>query len=177
MTTKKSIKYLLICSLMTLASCELDYAPENTLVDEKVYKNEKTAEAALMGNYVRLNVFMAGAPQDQNNYANTGYTYQLGDLTTENFAIRENMTGYLAVEKGEFSSTEHDGLLKNIWYWGYNAIDFSNNIISGVARFGQYDEKIVIEQMVQNLREINCSVLGDHFECRQSDSSRCWSLW
>ena len=37
---------------MTLASCELDYAPENTLVDEKVYKNEKTAEAALMGNYV-----------------------------------------------------------------------------------------------------------------------------
>ena len=142
MTTKKSIKYLLICSLMTLASCELDYAPENTLVDEKVYKNEKTAEAALMGNYVRLNVFMAGAPQDQNNYANTGYTYQLGDLTTENFAIRENMTGYLAVEKGEFSSTEHDGLLKNIWYWGYNAIDFSNNIISGVARFGQYDEKI-----------------------------------
>ena len=67
MTTKKSIKYLLICSLMTLASCELDYAPENTLVDEKVYKNEKTAEAALMGNYVRLNVFMAGAPQDQNN--------------------------------------------------------------------------------------------------------------
>ena len=60
--------------LVTLISCELDYAPENTLVDEKVYKNERTAEAALMGNYVRLNVFMAGAPQDQNNYANTGYT-------------------------------------------------------------------------------------------------------
>jgi hypothetical protein len=74
MTTKKNIAYLLVCSLAMLASCELDYAPENTLVDEKVYKNEKTAEAALMGNYVRLNVFMAGAPQDQNNYANTGYT-------------------------------------------------------------------------------------------------------
>ena len=80
MTTKKNIAYLLLGSLVTLISCELDYAPENTLVDEKVYKNERTAEAALMGNYVRLNVFMAGAPQDQNNYANTGYTYQLGDL-------------------------------------------------------------------------------------------------
>lgn len=140
MATKKNIAYLFVCSLVMLVSCELDYAPENTLVDEKVYKNEKTAEAALMGNYVRLNVFMAGAPQDQNNYANTGYTYQLGDLTTENFAVRENMTGYLAIEKGEFSSTEHDGVLKNIWYWGYNAIDFSNNIIEGIKRYGQYNE-------------------------------------
>ena len=142
MTTKKNIAYLLVCSLAMLVSCELDYAPENTLVDEKVYKNEKTAEAALMGNYVRLNVFMAGAPQDQNNYANTGYTYQLGDLTTENFAIRENRTAYLAIEKGEFSSTEHDGVLKNIWQWGYNAIDFSNNIIIGISRYGQYNEAI-----------------------------------
>lgn len=140
MATKKNIAYLFVCSLVMLVSCELDYAPENTLVDEKVYKNEKTAEAALMGNYVRLNVFMAGAPQDQNNYANTGYTYQLGDLTTENFAVRENMTGYLAIEKGEFSSTEHDGVLKNIWYWGYNSIDFSNNIIDGIKRYGQYNE-------------------------------------
>lgn len=140
MVTKKNIACLFVCSLVMLVSCELDYAPENTLVDEKVYKNEKTAEAALMGNYVRLNVFIAGAPQDQNNYANTGYTYQLGDLTTENFAIRENMTGYLAIEKGEFSSTEHDGVLKNIWHWGYNAIDFSNNIISGIKRYGQYNE-------------------------------------
>ena len=37
-----------------------------------------------------------------------------------------------------------------------------------VAETGQYDEKIVIEQMVQNLREINCSVLGDHYECKAS---------
>lgn len=39
---------------------------------------------------------------------------------------------------------------------------------AAVEEAGQYDEKIVIEQMVQNLREINCSVLGDHFECRPS---------
>ena len=39
---------------------------------------------------------------------------------------------------------------------------------AAVEEAGQYDEKIVIEQMVQNLREINCSVLGVHFECRPS---------
>lgn len=32
----------------------------------------------------------------------------------------------------------------------------------------QYDNKIVIEKMVENLREINCSVLGSVFECKAS---------
>lgn len=121
-------------------SCELDYAPENTMVDEKVYKNEKTAEAALMGNYVRLNVFMAGAPQDQNNYSNLGYTWFLGDLGTENLDVREKSSGFVAIEKAEYSSSEHDGFLKSIWYWAYNAIDFSNNIILGINRYGAYNE-------------------------------------
>lgn len=39
---------------------------------------------------------------------------------------------------------------------------------AAVEEAGQYDEKIVIEQMVKNLREINCSVLGDHFDCKAS---------
>ena len=58
---------LLAAALMSFASCNLDYAPENTLVDEKVYKTQKTAEAALLGAYVRLDIFLSGAPQDQNN--------------------------------------------------------------------------------------------------------------
>lgn len=141
---KKYIKYTVFSVLagVMLSSCELDYAPENTLVDEKVYKNEKTAEAALMGNYVRLNVFMAGAPQDQNNYSNLGYTWFLGDLTTENLSVRDKSSGFVAIEKAEYSSSEHDGFLKSIWWWGYNAIDFSNNIILGVNRYGTYDEKV-----------------------------------
>ena len=71
------MKKTIICACLaaTLStSCNLDYAPENTLVDEKVYNNQKTAEAALLGAYVRMNVFYAGAPQDQNNYSNAGYT-------------------------------------------------------------------------------------------------------
>ena len=128
--------YLLIC--FSFIACDLDYAPENTLVDEKVYKNERTAEAALMGAYVRLNVFLAGAPQDQNNYSNAGYTYLLADVGTGNLTARSSASAYLAMETGNYTTSEHDGLLYDIWHWGYNAIDMANNVISGVERFGAY---------------------------------------
>lgn len=41
-------------------------------------------------------------------------------------------------------------------------------LIAGIEDARQYDNKIVIEQMVKNLREINCSVLGSCFDCRAS---------
>lgn len=127
----------LCCALL---SCDLDYAPENELVDEKVYKNERTAEAALMGAYVRLDVLLAGAPQDQNNYSNAGYMFVLADMGTSNVRARASESTYLAMETGEYTSAEHDGLLSNLWHWGYNAVDLANNIISGIQRYGSYDE-------------------------------------
>lgn len=127
---------VLAASLFSFCACNLDYAPENTLVDEKVYKTQKTAEAALLGAYVRLNVFLAGAPQDQNNYANAGYTLLMGDMATGNMAIRSSATGYLAVKTSSFTSSEHDGLLARMWSWGYNAIDYANNIINKINEFG-----------------------------------------
>lgn len=123
---------------LALASCELDYAPENTLVDEKVYKNERTAEAALMGGYVRLNVFLSGAPQDQNNYSNAGYTFLYADIGTDNLKVRSGSTTFPAMETGEYTSSEHDGFLYSIWSWGYNAIDLANNIIASVPRYATY---------------------------------------
>lgn len=133
---------VLAASLFSLAACNLDYAPENTLVDEKVYKTQKTAEAALLGAYVRLDVFLAGAPQDQNNYANTGYILLMGDMSTDNMAIRPSATGFVAVQKSTYTSSEHDGLLSSMWSWGYNAIDYANNIINKINEFGQFDEKM-----------------------------------
>ncbi|MBQ3629759.1 MAG: RagB/SusD family nutrient uptake outer membrane protein [Prevotella sp.] len=124
-----------------LAACELDYAPENTYVDEKVYRTEKTAEAALAGAYVRLNVFLSGAPQDQNNYSNTGDVFLLADLTTENLKVQETSASYVAIESSEFSSNEHDGVLTRMWLNGYNAIDFANNIITGIETYGEYDQQ------------------------------------
>lgn len=132
-----------------LVACDLDYAPENTLVDEKVYKNERTAEAALMGAYVRLNVFLAGAPQDQNNYSNSGYMLQLADVGTSNLAVRTSVADYLAMETSEYTSAEHDGMLSNLWTWGYNAIDMANNVISGIQRFGAYNEKKELQHVAE----------------------------
>lgn len=129
----------MLASLLPLAGCELDYAPENQLVDENVYKNERTSEAALMGCYVRLNVFLSGAPQDQNNYANAGYTFMYADMGTDNLAARSTSDAYVAMESSQYTSNEHDGLLYNIWHWGYNAIDMANNVISGINKYGVYD--------------------------------------
>lgn len=141
MKTKYNASVMMLLAGLAMTACELDYAPENTLVDEKVYRNERTAEAALMGNYVRLNVFLSGAPQDQNNYSNTAYTFLLADIGTDNLSVRPSVSTFLAMETSEYSSNEHDGLLYNIWHWGYNAIDYSNNIIAGVPRYAVYDEK------------------------------------
>lgn len=128
--------------VVTLTSCELDYAPENTYVDSKVYHTAKTAEAALAGAYVRLNVFLSGAPQDQNNYPNAGDVFVIGDLTTENLKVRAKSTSYLAIETSEYSHSERDGFIATIWRQGYNAIDFTNNIINGIQNYGNYNDKL-----------------------------------
>ncbi len=41
-------------------------------------------------------------------------------------------------------------------------------LILAIKSANQYDEKIVIEKMIENLKEINCSVLGDVYSCRAS---------
>lgn len=130
----------LLAALLSLAACDLDLEPENTYVDEKVYRNAKTAQAALAGCYVRLDVFLSGAPQDQNNYSNTGYTFMLGDLGTDNLKVRSTAGSFIAVEQASYSQNEHDGLLLSMWQWGYNAIDYANNIIRGINKYGRFDE-------------------------------------
>lgn len=140
---RKNIFSLPLCLLagVLCTACNLDYAPENTLVDEKVYKNERTADAALTGAYVRLNVLLSGAPQDQNNYSNSAYWMLLADVGTENLAVRSSSATFLAMDNGRYTSSEHDGLLYYLWHWGYNAIDMANNVIAGVQRYGAYSSE------------------------------------
>lgn len=50
-------------------------------------------------------------------------------------------------------------------------IEFADNdeeFIKAVEETSQFDFKIVVEEVVQNLREINCSVLGSCFGCQPS---------
>lgn len=137
---------LYICAAflsVSFISCNLDLAPENTYVSEKVYRNATTAQAAVAGCYVRLNVFLSGAPQDQNNYSNTGYVYLLGDLTTQNLEVQQGATLYKAVATSSFTENEHNTLLNDIWNRGYNAVDYANNIIDGIGKYGAYEESLM----------------------------------
>lgn len=148
---RKNILFTLLSGVASLAlvACNLDYAPENTLVDEKVYKTERTAEASLLGAYVRLNVLLSGAPQDQNNYSNTGYWLLLADVGTENLSVRSSSSNFQAMDTGVYTSSEHDDLLYNLWHWGYNAIDMANNVIAGIEQYGAYGEQSMRQHVAE----------------------------
>ena len=138
MAMKRYLYTLILFAAVT--SCNLDLAPENVMVDQTVYSEPKTAQAALNGAYVRMNIFMAGAPEDQNNYSYSSYCWLAGDLGTENYKARDGgSTGCLALESGEYENSVRDGDILSTWIKGYNAIDYANNIIDGVARYGDLD--------------------------------------
>lgn len=142
----KNISLFRISAIALLSAiftaCELDYAPENTYVDSKVFRTAKTAEATLAGAYVRLNVFLSGAPQDQNNYSNNADVFLTAELGTENIKVRENSSDYLAIETSEYSSSIRDGIVATIWRRGYNAIDFANSVISGIGKYVEFDTQL-----------------------------------
>ena len=146
---KKILFTISTLASLTLFKRELDYAPQNTMVDETVYKEEKTAQSALIGAYTRLCVLLWGAPNDQNNYTNSSFAFQLADIGTENITVNDGASSLLAMEKCEYTTDEHDGFIKDIYQYGYNAIDYANNIIAGINEFGQYDPKMMKQHIAE----------------------------
>jgi len=138
---KNKIQLLALFSVL-LTSCNLDLAPENVMVDQNVYCSAKTAKAALMGAYVRMNIFLGGAPEDQNNYSYMSLCWLAGDMGTDNMKSRGASSDCEALETGEYSSSVRDGSILTSWQKGYNAIDYANNIIDGIGRFGEFDETL-----------------------------------
>lgn len=133
------IKILLIATIaLSMTGCKLDYAPENTMVDETVYNNERTSEAALLGAYVKLTNFLSGAPQGSNGYPSTYFAFYFGDLGTDNLKAQADNSDYLAIEKSDYTSSQHDGILSTIYTNGYNTIDNACNVINGIGKYGQY---------------------------------------
>lgn len=144
---KKIIKYttLLIASIFII-SCDLNLAPENVMVDETTYKDEKTSEAALLGAYTRLNSAFSGAPTGNNNYSNTGVLLMYGELGTPTLEQRVN-SSFINIDNAQYNSSDNDGFILNIWKSLYNAIDYSNNIIANIEKFGDYN-KAAMDQHV-----------------------------
>lgn len=137
---KQYIKTFTACTAIALlTACSLDYPPQNTMVDETVYKNEKTAQAALMGAYTRLCVFLAGAPNDQNNYTNAWYAHLVAEVGTDNVDVHNSSSRLRPMEVCEYTTDDHNGFIRDIYSYGYNAIDYANNIIAGIEEFGRYD--------------------------------------
>lgn len=146
----RKISYIFLSFLLVaFSSCNLDLAPENTMVDQTVYKNKNTAEAALMGAYVRLNIAISGGPNEQNYYPNIGYPYLYGDIGTDNLKAQSSSSSFLAMEKSEYSEAEHEDLLRPIWRYAYNGIDYANNIIKGIQEYGAYDETTMKQHIAE----------------------------
>ena len=104
---------ILFIAAASVISCELDLAPENIMVDETTYKDSKTAEAALIGAYTRLNSGFSGAPTGVNNYANTGYLLLYSDIGTPTLTSRQTQSdqyGDLCLQH-----SDHEGYILSIW--------------------------------------------------------------
>ncbi len=129
---------ILILLSFIIVSCDLDLAPENVMVDETTYKDEKTSEAALLGAYTRMNAAFSGAPTGVNNYANTGLMLLFGELGTPTLAQRVN-SSYVSMDNSQYNSSDHDGYILTIWKTLYNAIDYANNIITNIQKYGDYN--------------------------------------
>ena len=145
----KNIVTILLVSILGLTGCNLDYAPENTMVDQTVYKNEKTSEAALLGAYVCLQNFLSGAPQGANHYPSYYSAFMFGDEGTDNLKAQSDNSTALAIETSNYTTNEHEGVLTSVYQNGYNTIDYANNVISGITKYGQYNK----EMMAQHIAE------------------------
>ncbi len=136
---KKLKTTILLFTIVLLASCDLNLAPENVMVDETTYKDAKTAEAALIGAYTRLNASISGAPTGINNYANLGYMLLYGELGTPTLKQRDN-SSMINMDNSNYNSSDHDGYILTMWRTIYNAIDYANNIITNIMKYGDYDK-------------------------------------
>lgn len=135
---------LLLLTLAGLQACNLDLAPENVMVDQNVYSHAKTSQAALTGAYVRSNIFLGGAPEDQNNYSHLSFCWIAGDVGTDNLKVRKGASSdCVALEECTYDNKARDGAILSTWIKGYNAIDYANNIIDGVARYGSFEEELM----------------------------------
>ena len=51
---------------------------------------------------------------------------------------------------------------------GISVVNNKNNICDAIEEALNYDEKIIVEKVIENLKELNCSVLGDNFHYEAS---------
>ena len=110
-------------------SCDnmLDLAPEDKIVEDKVFEKYEVAESAVAGTYHLL--FDAS----KTDYVLTEATSPLCNYNTSASKVIND------INSGQI--TDQDGTIKNIYAKYYVAINQANLIIDKVIELGQYDEK------------------------------------
>lgn len=129
MKNYKIYSWLFLIILLVACDSQLDLAPEDTLVEDKVFASEKTADAAVADAYhsfYEASTFF-------------GVTYAFGDLTTDNVALANN-SGYWTYVDAEL--TPADYVVGEVWRLHYKAINVANNLIKKIPEIGTYDETL-----------------------------------
>ena len=55
-----------------------------------------------------------------------------------------------------------------VWLTDKESVHDRDHLIEAIENAAAYSKRIIVEHLVEQLREINCSVLGDYYECEAS---------
>ncbi len=135
---KKSLKYIIvILTFFAFSNCDnqLDLAPEDKIVEDKVFAKEKSAEGALVGTYnLMFEAFKT--------------FYKLADQTTWTVSDDGRATFLLPFYEGTL--TANDGFVLGIWQAHYKAINQANMLIYKIDKLGKYNEQIKKQHIAES---------------------------
>jgi len=130
------IKAIFLALITAISSCDkqLDLAPTDIIVEESVFADIQTAEAALSGIYYKLAT------------ASTGGNYIIGDASLEYVGLK-NISSFHNYTSGNLSVT--DAQVENTWKGFYEVINGANVFISKVPQYGKYDKTIQLQHIAE----------------------------
>lgn len=139
---------LLLTSVMSFNSCDLDTTPTNSVDSGLVFENTDNAEKILNGTWSYLwDTYFS--------YQNPGLTSLLlsSDAMGNDVAVQPGKYGYLAHYSFTNMSSTGATTVTAIWTLAYKAIDNMNGVIATIDNVqGDEDEKARIKAQAQALR-------------------------
>ena len=129
---------LLLISLTGLYSCDnqLDFAPEDVLIEDKVFEEANSAESAIAGMYFKV-IEAFGSGEYQGNFG--GVPYSFGDVTTDLFVVNENGAS------NKYTSglvSPDDIVVATAWERFFSAINLANIFIERVPEKALYADTL-----------------------------------
>lgn len=124
------IPVILFFALLQSCDSQLDIAPENVLVEDKVFEEEGSAESAMAGLYFKV---------VESNKSGFGKAYSLGDLTTDILTFDEGLADKDFIDG---TITPENTLSKDAWERYFSAINLANIFIERVPKIAKYSDDL-----------------------------------